>query len=183
MQTSPDPPDTAIETANQVHRSALRLSRVLRATRPAKGLSLSKLSVLGRLHQAGQITATDLAAYLRIQPQSLTRLIADLERSNLITRGANDADRRQSLLKISDAGAQLLLKDIRDQRMKLAQTVAKALTPAEQEMLRLGAGLMDRLAEAIEAQPMVPGNPKQRGGASAGIWKRKRSRRATGGLR
>ena len=59
------------ETANQLHRSVLQLIRLLRTDRPGKtDLSWSKLSVLGRLHRQGQATATDLAAYLRVQPQS-----------------------------------------------------------------------------------------------------------------
>ncbi len=153
--------DAVIDTANQLHRSALRLFRLLRATQPARGLSWSKLGVLGRLYREGKATATELAAYLRIQPQSLTRQIVDLERRKLITRRPNDADRRQHLLEITDAGVNLLVEELREQRMRLAQTVAKELTPAEQELLRLAAGLMDHLAEVTEAQGAAPGKPKR----------------------
>jgi DNA-binding MarR family transcriptional regulator len=148
MKQFDTPLDTAIETANQLHRSCLRLSRVLHSNRTSKRVSLPKLSVLGLLYRNGVTTATELAAYLGLQPQSLTRLIADLERRRLITRRADNADRRKILLKLTDAGGKLLLDDIRGQRTKLAQTVAKTLTPAEQGVLRLAAGLMDRLAEA-----------------------------------
>ena len=169
MSISDDPLDTAIETASQLHRSALRLSRLLNATRPAKGVSLSKLSVLGHLYRNGVATATELAAYLRILPQSVTRLIADLERGKLITRRANDADRRQNLLEITDAGVRLLVEDLRDQRAKLAQTIVKALTPAEQEMLRLAAGLMDRLAGVTEVHPVAIGKPKRDEGPAEAV--------------
>ena len=114
MKTRHDQLNGIIDTATQVHRSSLRLFRLLRATRPANGLSSSKLSVLGFLYQGGEGTATELASYLRIQPQSLTRLISDLERSKLITRRTNDADRRQSLLEITEVGAQVA--DRRDAR-------------------------------------------------------------------
>jgi DNA-binding MarR family transcriptional regulator len=183
MKPACTPLTATIETANQLHGSALRLSRVLHAARPAKGLSLSKLGVLGRLYRDGVTTSTELAAHLRIQPQSLTRLIADLERRRLIRRRENDADRRQSLLKITAAGVQLLLKDIHEQRVRLAQTMAEALTPAEQEMLRLAAGLMDHLAEVAEGRPIALGKPKPRDEASAGASKGKRSRQGTGRLR
>lgn len=152
MSSSVNPPDTTIDTANRLHRSALCLLRVLRASQPAKGLTLSRLSVLGRLYRDGMATATVLAAYLRIQPQSLTRLVADLERRKLITRQPNSADRRQSLLEITDAGVQLLIENVRDQRVKLAHTMAKELTPVEQELLRIAAGLMDHLVTVTEAQ-------------------------------
>ena len=69
----------ALELARAMHRSGALLSRRLMASRGAGALSLSKLSVLGRLRREGAATATELAAYLRIQPQSLTRLLASLE--------------------------------------------------------------------------------------------------------
>jgi DNA-binding MarR family transcriptional regulator len=161
MEPSNDPTEATIDKANQLHRSALRLLRVLRATRPAKGLSSSKLAVLGRLYQDGLATATALASYLRIQPQSLTRLVADLERRKLITRRQDDADRRQSLLEITDAGTRLLMEEINAQRVKLAETMTKELTVTEQELLRLAAGLMDHLSSVTEAQTVALGEPKR----------------------
>lgn len=151
----------AAETANRFHRSALRFFRVLREKRPAKGLSSSKLSVLGRLYRDGITTSTALAAYLRVQPQSLTRLLAGLEREGLITRRPNDADRRQGLLEITEAGAALLIKEIGDQRAMLAEAIENGLTTTERELLRLAAGLMDHLAETAEARPEDSSEPKQ----------------------
>ena len=150
--TSDPAPNTSMDTANQLHRSTLRLLRLLNTTRPSRKLSSSKLSVLGRLYRDGRATATELASYLRIKPQSLTRLIADLERGNLITRQPNDADRRQSLLKITDQGTKLLIEEIHEQRSGLAQIIARELTPVEQQLLRLAADLMDHLATVTEAQ-------------------------------
>lgn len=163
MSSHDNPTDTTIDTANLLNRSILRLFRVLRAGQPAKGLTLSRLSVLGRLHRDGMTTTTSLAAYLRIQPQSLTRLIADLERRKLITRRPNSTDRRQSLLAITDAGIRLLVGTFHDQQVKLAHTIAKALTPVEQELLRIAVGLMDHLATATEAQTNALGKLGQNG--------------------
>jgi DNA-binding MarR family transcriptional regulator len=152
MEPLEDLSETAVDTANLLHRSALRLLRRVRAARPAEGLGPSRLSVLGRLYRKGTTTPTELAAYLRIQPQSLTRLLADLQRCKLITRRPGDADRRQSLLQITAAGSKRLIREVRGQRTLLARTIAGELTPAEQELLRIAAGLMDRLAAAAKAQ-------------------------------
>jgi DNA-binding MarR family transcriptional regulator len=157
MKTSKNLSETAMDTANQLHRSALRLLRRMQAARPTDGLSSSKLSVLGRLHREGTATPTALAAYLRIQPQSLTRLLADLQHRNLITRRRDEADRRQRLLEISAAGSKLLVEAVRDQRTELARTIASALTPAEQDLLRIACGLMDRLATVAGAQATASG--------------------------
>ncbi len=152
--------DSALDTASQLHRSAFRLSRLL-MTGEAGRMSMSKLGVMGYLYRRGTTTATEVAAYLRIVPQSLTRLIADLEKRRLITRRPNDADHRQSLLEITDAGIRLLTEDILSQRKALAQVIIQALTPAEQEMLRLAAGLMDRLATATEEGNLNSKNREQ----------------------
>jgi len=170
MHSPNKPPESAIDTANQLHRSALRLLRLLRTARPANGLSSSKLSVLGRLYQGGEATATDLATYLRIQPQSLTRLIADLERQKLISRRRNDADRRQSLLEITEAGRNLLIKELAEQRLLLAQAIAKGLTPAEQDILRIAAGLIDRVTELTETELMSLEEPRRNENHEERAW-------------
>jgi DNA-binding MarR family transcriptional regulator len=159
MSASDTPSEATIDTANQLHHSILHLFRVIRAARSENGLTLSKFSVLGRLYRDGMATATILAAYLRIQPQSLTRVIADLEQQKLITRRPNGTDRRENLLEITKAGIQLLTKDIQDQRVELARTITKELTPAEQKLLRIAANLIDQLAEATEIKAVTLNKP------------------------
>jgi len=142
---------TALDTASRLHRSVLQLPRLLMPD-GVKGLSMSKLGVMGYLYRQGTTTATELAAYLRIQPQSLTRLITDLEKQSWIKRHPNDADHRQNLLEITEEGTSMLIKGVMSQRLALARAIVDALTPAEQEMLRLSAGLIDRLAQAIKTR-------------------------------
>ncbi len=162
MRMSQGPSTTATSAATQLHRSALRLFRVLRAARQTEGLTLSKAGVLGYLYRDGVTTSTELAAYLRVKPQSLTRLLADLEQSKLIVRRSKGEDRRENLLDITEAGAKMLIEDIRDQRVRLAEVIDKELTPAEKELLGIAAGLMDRIAEMTETQIAPIGNSKRR---------------------
>ncbi len=144
--------DNTIDTATQLHRSSLRLLRMVRALPAEKGFSIAKLSVLTQLYQEGVTTATGLANYLRIRPQSVTRMLADLEQDKYIKRRPNDADRRQTLIEITPSGTKLLLKEGRGQQEKLAQIIATSMTPSEQEMLRLAAKLMDQLTLEAEVQ-------------------------------
>ena len=69
----PIPDDTAL-----IVRGVLRLSRRLRAERPDSSVSLSALGILSTLHRSGPMPAARLAQAERLQPQSLSRLIADL---------------------------------------------------------------------------------------------------------
>lgn len=62
------------------------------------GIRASKLSILGWLARSHQpLTASRLAELERLQPQSLTRVIAEHDASGLIWRRENEADRRQLL--------------------------------------------------------------------------------------
>jgi DNA-binding MarR family transcriptional regulator len=146
-------PPPLLDAATVLHRSAARLARRVRAGGSGARLSLARLGVLGQLHREGDATATALAAALGVQPQSLTRLLAELERQGLITRRPDASDRRQSLVAVTAEGSRLLLEEVGAQRARLASAMAAVLSPAEQEMLRLAAGLMDRLAAALEDAP------------------------------
>lgn len=153
MKTKQQPSPHELDIADQLQHSVFRLLRLIRGSRPAGELSWARISVLGGLQTQGPTTATALAAYLGVKPQSLTRLLADLEESGLITRRPDKADRRQSLLKITPAGTALLRDEMREQRLTLARIIGQKLTPAEQEMLRLAAGLMDKLATENQDSP------------------------------
>jgi DNA-binding MarR family transcriptional regulator len=108
---------------------------------------MSKRSVLGRLFRDGSLTATDLAAQERIQPQSLTRLIADLEKRRLITRHQDESDRRHLHIEITSVGRDLLIRDAQEQDKWLAAAMTSSMTSVERELLTLGARLLESLAD------------------------------------
>jgi DNA-binding MarR family transcriptional regulator len=141
------PPD-APHPAVVLRRALSRLMRTLRHVRADHGVSPSKLSVLGRLHRAGEpLTAVELARAERLQPQSLTRIIADLAERGLIARRQDPADRRALLIDITDAGRALLIDDAKLQSVWLARAMQQRLTPTEAALLAIAATLLDRLAD------------------------------------
>ena len=156
------PPKTLFESeevvaaARALRRGTTELYRRLRAERMSHGLSPSKLSVLGRLALSGPLTVTALAAKERIQPQSLTRTLADLEESKLVVRRQDPVDRRQSLTEITGLGEDLLRNDARRQATWLAVAMSSVLTPSEREILRVAAQLMRQLADADVSRVLNP---------------------------
>ena len=90
----------------------------------------------------------ELAAAQRVQPQSLTRVLATLTSRGLLARTADPGDGRRSLLAITDGGREALRRDVDARDRWLAQAMADRLTGTEQELLRLAGELMDRLADA-----------------------------------
>ncbi|SRR5579884_2852546 len=139
----------ALAIATSLHGAALRLARQLRATRASGALSNSKLMVLRLLHRNGVMTGSALAAELGVQPQSLTRLFAGLESDGLISRKPDSADRRQTLINLTARGGEALAADLLERRRRLAEAMTRVLTPAEREVLRLAAELMEKVGGAI----------------------------------
>ncbi len=143
------------QSAGMVRRALADFARRMRSLRADHGVSATRLSVLGRLYRAGRaMTATELATLERLQPQSLTRVIADLEERALIRREPNASDRRQLDIMLTPAGIELLWHDASAQDQWLADAMATQLTPAERCLLMLAAELLDRIADhEIVASP------------------------------
>ncbi|HEY4343603.1 MAG TPA: MarR family transcriptional regulator [Parvibaculum sp.] len=121
------------------------LSRHMRAARPAAGLSATSLIVLSRLHRGGEMTPTLLASLDKMQPQSLTRVLAALEERELIRRVPDPTDGRRVPVRITQAGRLVLREDSRLREAWLSRALEK-LSPTEREVLRLAADLMQRMA-------------------------------------
>jgi len=155
MAIENQPSAAVLETAGVLYRQTSRLTRRLRITSPANGPGLSKLGILARLHQDGPDTASRLAEYLGLQPQSMTRLLSAMDNSGLISRCANQADRRQNQIQLTPMGERLLRDEIGKREDRLAQAMISVLTPTETELLRIAAGLLERVAAAIE-RPAEP---------------------------
>lgn len=123
-----------------------RLARRLRAERPPDALSTNKIRVLSHLRRYGASSPGEIAAAERQQPQSLTRVFAELEVAGLVRRTPDTADRRVAVLELTGAGAQALRRDMAYGEAWLTAAL-EDLTDLEVEVLDLAAGIMDRLAE------------------------------------
>jgi len=138
-------------TATAVRGAVTRLARRLRAERPPEALSSNKVAVLAHLYRRGPSTPGDLASAEHQQPQSLTRVLAELERAGLIFRTSSLRDRRASILRISERGVEALEADMAQRDAWLAEAIADC-SEAEIELLRIAAKLLDDLADADPAR-------------------------------
>lgn len=153
MNEKDHPNEEDMKAATKVRRSVTHLARRLRGLRADHGISGSKLAILGWLFRASTpITATDLARLERLQPQSLTRIITELDEQGLIRRTPDSVDRRQVLIQITQTGKELLIVDAYRQNQWLMETMAAKMTKAEREILAIAADLLDKLA----SEPMEP---------------------------
>ncbi|WP_327638494.1 MarR family transcriptional regulator [Kribbella sp. NBC_00482] len=135
----------AYETAVALRRASTRLALRLRAERT--GLGSTGVAVLGQLHRRGALTASEIAAAERVQPQSLTRVLASLEEQQLISRQQDTHDRRRHTIELTDRGRQLLKEHMKSSDDWLAEAIDERLNPTERAVLQLAAGILDQLLD------------------------------------
>jgi DNA-binding MarR family transcriptional regulator len=141
-----------IDAAIRIRRSVQRFARQLRFRRADRGVSGTKRSILGSLFRSEKpLTLTELARIERLQPQSLTRAIAELEEASLIERRQDESDRRQSMISITETGRELLIADAQSQVDWLLSLMRAHMSKAEQEMLSIAAGLIERICDISDA--------------------------------
>lgn len=133
------------ELASIMRVSVMRLSRRLRSERSDAGLTLTQIATLGTLDRHGPLTPRELAGHEKVQPPSMTRVLAHLEELGLIDRTPHASDGRQHLVSLTGRAQDLLKEDRRRREAWLAQRLAE-LTAGERDLLRAAAPLLERLS-------------------------------------
>ena len=137
--------DTAL--ASELRMSVMRLARRLRAERVDTSVSITQLAALATLDRHGPLTPGELATHERVQPPSMTRIVAALEAAGLVTRTDHPTDGRQVLLAPSVHGKGLLRAERRRRDAWLARRL-RELDPEDVAVLRRAAVVLERLAGA-----------------------------------
>jgi DNA-binding MarR family transcriptional regulator len=133
------------ERAILIVYGVLALGRRLRAERPT-GSKLPAISILSALYRLGSMTAGQLANEERLQPQSLTRIIGELEAKGWIVRTRSEIDRREISIALTGRGKRALANDVRARRIWLEGAMAAALTQTERDTLLKASRAMLKLA-------------------------------------
>jgi DNA-binding MarR family transcriptional regulator len=141
------PPATDTALASALRLAVMRLARRMRSERADTALTLTQLATLATLERHGPLTPRELAAAERVTPPSMTRIAASLESAGLATRTDHPSDGRQVLLAASPAGVALLREDRRRRDAWLSQRL-RELDPADRDVLRRAAEVLDRLASS-----------------------------------
>jgi DNA-binding MarR family transcriptional regulator len=140
--------------AEELRISIARLSRRLRTLRPSAAgdggpspLSLTQFAALAAIERHGSMTPRELADHEKVQPPSMTRVIAHLEERGLVARRPHPTDGRQVVLNATEAGAALLADERRRKEAWLARRLGE-LTDDEREILRRAAPVIDKLSRS-----------------------------------
>ncbi len=137
---------TIAELASQLRPALLRLTRLVRIQRVDMSVTLTQLSAMGTLRKSGPMSAGELAACERVQPPSMTKVIANLEERGLVRREVHPTDRRQAVIEITAAGDALLESERRSRDAWLSRQLA-TLSTEERALIQRAIPIMEKLAE------------------------------------
>jgi DNA-binding MarR family transcriptional regulator len=141
----PTSTDTAF--AGALRDAVGRLGRRMRHQSPHPELSLGQLAALRSLERHGSMTPGELAEHEKVQPPSMTKILARLEATGYLVRAPHPDDGRQVTLRPSPAGLALLADDRRRRDAWIAQRL-RGLEPAELAALRAAVPVLEKLSRA-----------------------------------
>jgi DNA-binding MarR family transcriptional regulator len=134
--------DTALASALRL--SVVRLNRRLRGQRADTSVTLTQLAALSTLKRHGALTPGELAAHEKVQPPSMTRVLAAVEERGLVVRRPHPSDGRQALVELTSAGWDLLAQEVRMREAWLSRKLAE-LSDEERAVLSAASELIDKL--------------------------------------
>lgn len=137
--------DTAF--AGALRDAVGRLGRRMRHQSPHPELSLGQLAALRSLERHRSMSPGELAEHEKVQPPSMTKILARLEAAGYIAREPHPEDRRQVTVRPSPAGLALLADDRRRRDAWIAQRL-RGLDPEELAALRAAVPVLEKLSRA-----------------------------------
>ncbi|MGW3346571.1 MarR family winged helix-turn-helix transcriptional regulator [Nonomuraea rubra] len=132
--------------ASALRVSLARLNRRLRRQAAAHTLTPTQFATLAAVERHSGITPGELAELEKVQPPSMTRVIAALEERGLVARTPHPTDRRQVTVSVTEAAEKLLKGERRRKEAWLTQRL-KELSPEERSILRQAAPILEKLSK------------------------------------
>jgi DNA-binding MarR family transcriptional regulator len=136
---------TSAQLAAMLRDSITRLNRRLRRARPMGDLTVTQFSALTSLELAGALSPRELAEAERVQPPTLTKIVAKLEDRGLVQRSPHPTDGRQVILSATEAGRAVVAEKQRKNDEWLAKRLT-TLTADERETLRRAAEILGQIS-------------------------------------
>lgn len=111
------------------------------------------MSALSVIVFRGPITVGELATAEQVRPPTISRLVRDLERRQLIERVEHGGDGRTQHVTATESGKRLLGEGRARRVMRLAAEI-RALEPGQLRTLREAADLLERLGTSPSREPL-----------------------------
>jgi DNA-binding MarR family transcriptional regulator len=141
----------ARELSDVVTRLRRALRRSIRTDYPWEARPIAQIEVLQSVRDAGAIRIGDLAVRLRLAQSTVSPLASRLVSDGLLSREVDSADRRASVVELTDAGRQQLQGWDAAHRRRLAAALG-ALPRPERDTVISALPALGRLVEALDEQ-------------------------------
>jgi DNA-binding MarR family transcriptional regulator len=137
------------ELTSRLRMVVARLSRRLRQE-ANEGATPSQLAALATVERHGPMTLGDLAAHERVRPPTMTRIVAGLEESGLLSREIDPSDRRVSRMTLTGEGSRLLARS-RTRKDAFLAAMLEHLDAEEIATVERAVPILERLIESSSA--------------------------------
>lgn len=136
------------ELAARLRLAVTRLARRLRqqAQQVQGEVTPSGLSALASIERLGPLTLGELSHVERVQPPTMTKVVAGLEALGLVTRTIDPSDRRVARVAVTADGGRFLARSRTRKNAWLAARFGR-LDPEERAVLDRAAAIFERLLE------------------------------------
>lgn len=132
------------QLADVVARLRRALRRGIRSDYPWESLPMTQVELLQQLAAQPGARVNDLAADLRLAPNTVSTLVAQLTGKGLLERAADPADRRSRRVSATTAG----LEQLQAQQRMLTDALER-IEPADRAAVLLALPALERLTQAL----------------------------------
>jgi len=123
----------------------------VRAIRRGESMADGRLETLGFLARDGAQSIASLARLRRVRHQTMSTVVADLERQGLVGRTPDPDDARGVLVTITPAGDAVVQESRTSRARRMLAAADAALDEDERATLVRAAAVLDKLAAALRA--------------------------------
>jgi DNA-binding MarR family transcriptional regulator len=117
------------------------------------GIGIPEWRVLVTLGQFGTMTGKAVGAHSHMHKTKVSRAVALLEQRNLLSRRANEADMRESLLSLTSAG-RAMYEDLAPGALEFARRLMEVIDPADRDAFQRALGkVTERSARLVAELP------------------------------
>jgi DNA-binding MarR family transcriptional regulator len=140
---------TVDELAAELFNGIGLIVRRMKQLKTPGDLSMAERATLSRLERGDPVTSADLARADQITPQAMGNILAGLEGKGLVERSADPHDGRRIIVALTEAGHQQQLHKRDARARQIADALTAGFSPAELDVLRAAAPLLERLADHL----------------------------------
>lgn len=158
----PTPEPSSVELMEQFRAGAHAMHNRTNARMSGSGPSLARYRVLSELRATSRMRMKELSSALGVVPRTVTTIVDSLESESLLVRLPDPADRRATLVEVTEDGLRQL-GELHNTHEATAAEVFDVLTAGEKRQL---AKLLRRLRAAARGgprnQPLGPDRDEHR---------------------